>query len=302
MTIEHRQLALSTGISMHVAEQGEGPAVVFVHGFPELGYSWRHQLPALAAAGFRAIAPDMRGYGRTSAPPNVEDYAHRLICDDLLALLDALSLEQAVFVGHDWGGAIVWAMAVHHPERVRAVAGINTPYRGQPPAPLLEMVKGRPGAWDYQFYFQEPGVAEAELEADPERTMSLLLRSSDPADRLDALGGTRTVRERGGILVGLPERPVRSVMLSAEDLAVFVEAFRATGFRGRSTGTATTAELGMGRGEQGGAHRLPGADGHGRQGPGPHAQALRGDGARHSAAAARPHRAVRPLDAAGTPR
>ena len=232
MTIEHRQLALPTGISMHAAEQGDGPAVVFVHGFPELWYSWRHQLSALAAAGFRAIAPDMRGYGRTSAPPNVEDYAHRLICDDLLGLLDALSLEQAVFVGHDWGGAIVWAMAVHHPERVRAVAGINTPYRGQPPAPLLEMVKGRPGAWDYQFYFQEPGVAEAELEADPERTMSLLLRSSDPADRLDALGGTRTVRERGGILVGLPERPVRSVMLSAEDLAVFVEAYRATGFRG----------------------------------------------------------------------
>jgi soluble epoxide hydrolase/lipid-phosphate phosphatase len=137
-----------------------------------------------------------------------------------------------VFVGQDGGGAIVWAMARHHPQRVRAVAGINTPYRGQPRAPLLEMVKERPGTWDYQFYFQEPGVAEAELEADPERTMALMLRSSDPADRLDALGGTSTVRARGGIFVGLPEKPLRSVMLTAEDLRVFTDAFRATGFRG----------------------------------------------------------------------
>jgi soluble epoxide hydrolase/lipid-phosphate phosphatase len=217
---------------MHVAEQGAGGPVVFVHGFPELWYSWRHQLPAVAEAGWRAIAPDMRGYGETTAPANVEDYRHRLICDDLVALLDALEEERAVFVGHDWGGAIVWAMALHHPERVRAVAGINTPYRGQPPAPLLEMVKNRPGAWDYQFYFQEPGVAEAELEADPERTMTLMLRSSDPADRLDTLASTSSVRERGGMLAGLPESPERSLMLSADDLEVLASAFRRTGFRG----------------------------------------------------------------------
>lgn len=232
MAATQRQVELATGISMRLSEEGRGPAVVFVHGFPELGYSWRHQLPAVAAAGLRGIAPDMRGYGGTTAPPKVEDYRHALICDDLVALLDAEGLEEAVFVGHDWGGAIVWAMALHHPSRVRAVAGINTPYRGQPPAPLLEMVKDRPGAWDYQFYFQEPGVAEAELEADPERTMRLMLRSSDPVDRLDALGGTSSVRERGGILAGLPADAPRSVMLSAEDLAVFSEAFARSGFRG----------------------------------------------------------------------
>ena len=217
---------------MRIAEQGQGPAVVFVHGFPELGYSWRHQLPVLAGAAFRAIAPDMRGYGRTTAPPEVSDYQHRLICDDLVALLDVLELEHAVFVGHDWGGVIVWAMALHHPARVRAVAGINTPYRGQLRAPLLELVKDRPGVWDYQFYFQEPGVAEAELEADPERSISLLMRSSDPADRLGALDGTSSVRERGGLLAGLPARPARSRMLTAGDLQTYADAFRRTGFRG----------------------------------------------------------------------
>jgi soluble epoxide hydrolase/lipid-phosphate phosphatase len=229
---QQQQIALGTGISIHVREHGEGPAVVFVHGFPELGYSWRYQLAALAAAGLRAMAPDMRGYGETTAPAEVSAYQHRLICDDLLALLDALDLERAVFVGHDWGGAIVWAMALHHPQRVRAVAGINTPYCGQPPAPMLEMVKDSPGVWDYQFYFQEPGVAEAELDADPEHTINLLMRSSDPVDRLDALGGTSSVRERGGILAGLPEKPVRSVMLTAADLETYAAAFRRTGFRG----------------------------------------------------------------------
>jgi len=232
LVIRHRQVELSTGIAMRILEEGDGPAVVFVHGFPELGYSWRHQVPAVAAAGFRAIAPDMRGYGGTTAPPEVADYQHRLICDDLVALLGSEGLEQAIFVGHDWGAAIVWAMALHHPSRVRAFAGINTPYRGQLQTPLLEMVKNHPGLWDYQFYFQEPGVAEAELEADPARTMTLMLRSSDPVDRLDALGGTSTVRERRGLLVGLPSEPGRSVMLTVEDLAVFVDAFRRTGFRG----------------------------------------------------------------------
>ena len=132
---------------MHVTEQRAGPAVVFVHGFPELGYSWRHQLPALAQAGFRAIAPDMRGYGETTVPLDAADYQHRLICDDLVALLDVLGLARAVFVGHDWGGVIVWAMALHHPARVRAVAGINTPYRGQPQAPLLEKAPRRRRLW-----------------------------------------------------------------------------------------------------------------------------------------------------------
>ena len=185
--IQHRQVELSTGIGMHVAEAGEGPAVVFCHGFPELWYSWRHQLPAIAQAGFRAIAPDMRGYGGTDAPEEIEAYAQERICADMAALLDAIGEERAVFVGHDWGGAVVWNMALHHAERVRGVAGVNTPYGPRPPINPLDAMRANPGRFDYQLYFQEPGVAEAELDADVRRTFTLLLRSSKPEDRLDAL-------------------------------------------------------------------------------------------------------------------
>ena len=230
--IQHRQVELSTGIGMHVAEAGEGPAVVFCHGFPELWYSWRHQLPAVAEAGFRAIAPDMRGYGGTDAPEEIAAYTQERICADMAALLDALEEEQAVFVGHDWGGAVVWNMALHHADRVRAVAGINTPYSPRPPVNPLDAMKANPGRFDYQLYFQEPGVAEAELEADVRRTFTLMLRSSKPEDRIDALAGTSGVRERGGLLVGMPEDAARSVMLSEADLQTFVDAYEQSGFRG----------------------------------------------------------------------
>ena len=222
----------TNGIRMHTAERGDGPPVILCHGFPELWYSWRHQLSAIAAAGFRAIAPDMRGYGETDAPPRVEDYRHEQICADLVGLLDAVGERQAVFAGHDWGGAIVWAMALHHPERVRAVAGVNTPFSPAGPVNPLEARTANPGRWDYQLYFQEPGVAEAELEADVERTFRLTFRSSDPADGFDVLAGSHDVRARGGWLAGYPADAERSVMLSAEELDYFVQAFRRTGFRG----------------------------------------------------------------------
>jgi soluble epoxide hydrolase/lipid-phosphate phosphatase len=230
--IAHSTVQLSTGISMHVAEAGSGPAVVMCHGFPELWYSWRHQIPALAEAGFRAIAPDMRGYGGTDAPDAIEDYTLEAICADMAALLDALGEETAVFVGHDWGGAVVWNMAQHHPDRVRAVAGINTPASQRAPMNPLDAMKMDPGRFDYQLYFQEPGVAEAELSANVRRVFTLLLRTSKPVDGMDALAGTAGVRERGGLFVGAPETAPRSIMLTEEDLDTFVETFERTGFRG----------------------------------------------------------------------
>ena len=230
--LAHNQYDLSSGISMHVAEQGDGLPVIMCHGWPELWYSWRHQIPALAEAGFHAIAPDQRGYGRTTAPAEIDAYSQQHICADLVALLDVLELEQAVFVGHDWGGAVVWNMALHHPERVRAVAGVNTPFGGQAALPSLEALKDRAGIWDYQFYFQEPGEAEAEVEADVERSFRLIFRASDAADEFDILAGFDTVRERGGILAGYPADAARSVMLSAEELDVYVQEFQRTGFRG----------------------------------------------------------------------
>ena len=230
--IRHSQVELSTGIQMHVAEAGDGPAVVFCHGFPELWYSWRRQLPALAEAGFRAIAPDMRGYGETDAPEPIEEYTQERICADMVALLDALGEESAVFVGHDWGGAVVWNMAQHHPDRCRAVAGINTPASPRPPVNPLQAMEADPGRFDYQLYFQEPGLAEAELGADPRRTFTLMLRTAKPADRMDVLGMTAGVRERGGLLVGMPDDAERSIMLTEADLDTFSAAYERTGFRG----------------------------------------------------------------------
>jgi soluble epoxide hydrolase/lipid-phosphate phosphatase len=230
--LTHRQIENVNGLSMHIAEQGDGPAIILCHGWPELWYSWRHQLPVLAAAGFRAIAPDMRGYGETTAPADNSAYSQKDICGDMVALLDALDLDDAIFVGHDWGGAVVWNMALHFPDRVRAVAGVNTPFGGQSPAPMLDLLKDNAGMFDYQFYFQEPGVAEAEFEADIEKSFRLTFRSSDPADGFDVLAGFDTVRERGGIFVGYPEDAPLSVMLTQEELDVFVESFKRTGIRG----------------------------------------------------------------------
>ena len=150
----------------------------------------------------------------------------------MAALLDALGEETAVFVGHDWGGAVVWNMAQHHPDRVRAVAGINTPASQRAPMNPLDAMKMDPGRFDYQLYFQEPGVAEAELSANVRRVFTLLLRTSKPVDGMDALAGTAGVRERGGLFVGAPETAPRSIMLTEEDLDTFVETFERTGFRG----------------------------------------------------------------------
>ncbi len=229
--LTHDQFEIN-GISMHVAQQGDGPAVILIHGFPELWFSWRHQLPAVAGVGLRAIAPDMRGYGDTTAPPNIDDYAMEYICADLVALLDHLELNDAVFVGHDWGGMVVWNMALHHPARVRAVAGVNTPFIPHLPLNPLEMMKANPGRFDYQLYFQEPGVAETELETDVRRTFSILFRSSKPEDRLDVNISSGGVRERGGLFVGLTGEVSRSVMLSESELMTFVRTYEKTGFRG----------------------------------------------------------------------
>ncbi len=126
--IAHRTLA-TNGISLHIAEAGTGPLVVLLHGFPESWYSWRHQLPALAAAGFHAVAPDMRGYGQSDAPPEVEAYDQVTLAADIAGLIDALGADDAVVVGHDWGAPVAWHTALLHPERCRAVAALGVPYR-----------------------------------------------------------------------------------------------------------------------------------------------------------------------------
>jgi pimeloyl-ACP methyl ester carboxylesterase len=174
MTITHRTVR-TNGIELHVAEQGTGKPVIFCHGFPESWYSWRHQLPALADAGYRAVAPDQRGYGDSDRPSEVTDYDIVHLTDDLLGLLADLGEEKAVFVGHDWGALIVWEMARMHPDRMEAVVGVSVPYIPwpMPPTELFEQLYA--GKFFYMLYFQEVGPAERELEADPRLTMARML-------------------------------------------------------------------------------------------------------------------------------
>jgi len=158
----------SNGIRIHLAECGTGPLVIFVHGFPESWYSWRYQLPAVAAAGYRAVAIDVRGYGRSSAPAAVEDYRMVKKVGDIVGLVAALGEQQATLVGHDWGAPIVWTSALLRPDLFRGVAGISVPYNppGGPVRPTDMFAAMRSEERFYIDYFQQPGVAEAELEKD----------------------------------------------------------------------------------------------------------------------------------------
>ncbi len=148
--VSHRYIE-TNGIRMHVAEAGQGFPVVFCHGFPELWYSWRHQIQALAAAGYHAIAPDMRGYGETDAPADPAQYTMKVLCADMAGLLDALAIEKAVFVGHDWGGAVIWQMGLRYPERVAGLVGLNTPYAPPGAARTTEALRDYHGLTDETF-------------------------------------------------------------------------------------------------------------------------------------------------------
>lgn len=210
---------------MHVEEQGDGPLVVLCHGFPELSYSWRHQLPALAAAGYHAVAPDQRGYGRSRIPEAVEDYDIVHLTDDLLRLLDARGEERAVFVGHDWGALVVWSLALRAPDRVAAVAALSVPYqrRGQMgPRAAIERAYG--DAWFYILYFQEPGVADADLGRDPATTMRRMMTG---------LGGSLAgVKDGRGLVERLQEPAELPGWLTQAELDHYAAEFGRTGFTG----------------------------------------------------------------------
>jgi pimeloyl-ACP methyl ester carboxylesterase len=221
----------TNGIRMRIAHAGAGPLVLLLHGFPESWYSWRHQLAALAAAGFRVVAPDQRGYGGTEAPPAVESYDILHLVDDAVGLLDALGEEQAVVVGHDWGAPVAWHCALLHPQRFRAVAALSVPYVGRSPLPPLEMFRMMAGEhFFYILYFQEPGVAEHELEADVRATMQRFLyaASGDVTEPLDFWRKPKTAK----FLDGLPDPRKLPPWLSEADLDYFTVEFRRTGFRG----------------------------------------------------------------------
>ena len=175
--LKHR-IVETNGIRMHIAEQGSGPLVLLCHGFPESWYSWRHQLPALAAAGYHAGAPDMRGYGQTDRPESIDKYTQLHMVGDMVGLLDALGESTCVIVGHDWGAPVAWNATLMRPDRFRAVAAFSVPYgpRGDVmPAKALQQFAGE--NFMYILYFQEPGIAEAELERDVRKTIRSMLYS-----------------------------------------------------------------------------------------------------------------------------
>jgi len=169
----------SNGIRMHYVEQGEGPLVILCHGWPESWYSWRHQIPALAAAGFRVVAPDQRGYGHTDAPEPIESYNIFNLVGDIIGLVNSLGVESAVIVGHDWGAPVAWNSALLRPDIFRAIALLSVPYFPRTPMRPTDAMKAMAGDKNfYQLYFQEPGKVEKELDADPRRSMAMVLYSA----------------------------------------------------------------------------------------------------------------------------
>jgi pimeloyl-ACP methyl ester carboxylesterase len=172
--VRHRTVE-TNGIRMHVAEQGDGPLVLLCHGFPESWYSWRHQLAVLAAAGFHAVAPDMRGYGRTDQPADVDQYTLLHLVGDMVGLVDALGGGPAVIAGHDWCAPVAWHAALLRPDRFRAVVGLSVPYRPRGAVRPSTVMPQTDDAIFYQLYFQAPGVAEAELSRDVRGSIRRLL-------------------------------------------------------------------------------------------------------------------------------
>ncbi|KAM9622471.1 bifunctional epoxide hydrolase 2 [Trichechus inunguis] len=225
--MSHGYVPIKPGVRLHFVELGTGPVVCLCHGFPESWFSWRYQIPALAQAGFRVLAVDMKGYGESSSPHEIEEYSLEVLCKEMITFLDKLGISQAVFIGHDWGGMLVWYLALCYPERVRAVASLNTPFRPMnPEVTLMETIKANP-LFDYQLYFQKPGVAEAELEKNLTRTFKCLFRRGD-----ESLIALNKVSEMGGILVQFPDEPSLSTMITEEEIQFYVEQFKKSGFRG----------------------------------------------------------------------
>jgi pimeloyl-ACP methyl ester carboxylesterase len=216
----------ANGIELFLLEQGQGPLVVLCHGWPELSYSWRHQIAAIADAGFHVVAPDMRGYGRTSAPADIAAYSIFDTVGDMVALVTALGETQAVIVGHDWGAPVAWHAALFRPDMFTKVAGLSVPppFRGR--ARPLDSLRAGGVTNFYWQYFQTPGVAEAEFERDIAATMRKILGRgvSDPA--------ALYVTEDKGFLGNIPPVLTLPDWLSEADIAYFAEAYQKSGFRG----------------------------------------------------------------------
>ncbi|MDG2121496.1 MAG: alpha/beta hydrolase [Actinomycetota bacterium] len=223
----------------------DGPLLIFVHGWPELSLSWRHQISTFAGLGFRVVAPDMRGYGRSATYGSVADFGQEVIVADMIELLDHLGCESAVWIGHDWGSPVVWNIASHHPDRCHAVASLCVPYRTLEHSwdEIVALVDRNVypvdrypvGQWDYQLFYQENfEKAVRVFEADPYMTVKALFRKGDQRG-LGKPALTASVRADGGWFGGadaVPDVPADHDVVTEDDLRIYAEALGRNGFFG----------------------------------------------------------------------
>ncbi len=236
------QYADTNGVRMAYYEVGprQGVPIIFCHGFPELAFSWRHQLRACEAAGRWAIAPDQRGYGLTKGPEAVEAYDIEHLTGDIIGLMDHLGVEKAVLCGHDWGGIVVWQAPLRYPDRIAGVIGLNTPFIPRAPADPIAIMRHRMGDEMYIVHFQKPGEADAALNANVRKAMDFFLRRPAPGEAA-ASAGLASERKPGDEsvfpLVKMvqaydPAVDPRQFFLSDDEFEAFVETFERTGFTG----------------------------------------------------------------------
>jgi pimeloyl-ACP methyl ester carboxylesterase len=216
------------GVQLEVFEAGQehaGDAIVLCHGWPEHAYSWRHQIPALAKAGYHVIVPNLRGYGNSSRPADVAAYDLEHLTGDLVALLDHFGYDDATFVGHDWGANVVWGLAQLHPDRVRRVINLALPYQQRGEQPWIEFMEAVFGDDFYFVHFnRQPGVADAVLDDNADRFLRNLYRKNVPVAEPEP--GMAMIN------IALAEAPLGDPVMSEDDLAVFVSAFDVAGFTG----------------------------------------------------------------------
>ena len=225
----------ANGITMGVYEvPGHGMPVVLCHGFPELAYSWRHQLAAFDRAGRKAIAPDQRGYGATDAPAAITDYDIAHLTGDLAGLLDARGIDRAIFCGHDWGGIVVWQMALHRPERVAGIIGINTPFMPRPPVEPITILRARMGEDMYIVWFQKPDEADAFFAANVDKVFRYFLRRPTMShEQFLALPEDQRRFTMRAMIDGYdPTADDGEQIMPDDERRVFEETFRRTGFTG----------------------------------------------------------------------
>ncbi|WP_323143805.1 alpha/beta fold hydrolase [Massilia phyllosphaerae] len=225
------------GVTLSYLEAGEGTAILLCHGFPETSQSWHKQIPALAAAGYLAIAPDLRGYGDSSQPLSVDEYTMFHVVGDLVALMDALSIERALVVGNDWGATIAWQIALMRPDRVSGVVSFGVPMMARSPVAPTQIFPRTKNALFYTLYFQEPGVAERELERDVRATLRKIYHAASgeagarrPGDATPNPFGM--VEPEHGMLRDLPEPERLPEWLSKDDFESYAASFARSGFRG----------------------------------------------------------------------